>query len=308
MIQDFLIVSTQVVILFILIAIGFLCGKINFINESTSKNITNIILYIVTPCVIIDSFQREFETELLFNLGITVISAIGIHVLSIIIAHLVFRDKKDATQCVLRFGTVFSNCGFMSIPLQSAILGSEGVFYGAAFVAVFNIMIWSYGLISMSGDKKAISAKKLIINPGVIGVFVGLILFVFSISLPTIIKSPIEYMSMLNTPLPMIIIGYHLSQIDLIKSFKNKQQYIAITLRLVVIPLLSLLFMWLLGVRDIVLVACTIAASAPVAATTTMFAGKFEKDTTLSVNLVSLSTLFSIVTMPLIVGFAQVIG
>ncbi len=307
MLDNFLTVSSQVVVLFILIGIGFVCGKTKFLSSSTTKNLTNIVLYFVTPCVIIEAFNRDFDINTLTNLGITAIIAITIHILSISLATLIFRDKKKEENAILKFSTIFSNCGFMSIPLQKALLGDDGVFYGAVFIAVFNLVIWSYGATMMSGDRKNITPKKLILNPGVIGVTLGLIIFIFSIKLPFVISSPISYMSHLNTPLPMLIIGFHLSRANLLGAFKYKKQYIAIGLRLLVIPLLSLLIMYVFKVDSTIMIACLIAASAPTAATTTMFAEKFNKDTTLSVNIVSLSTIFSIATMPFIVALAQMI-
>lgn len=308
MLENFLMVGQQVLILFILIAVGVVCGKVRFLTPNTAKHLTNIVLYFVTPCVVIDAFQRDFEPELLTNLGVTALCAILVHSVSIVIAFVVFRDKNASRRCVLRFGTVFSNCGFMSIPLQAALLGADGVFYGAAFVAVFNLILWSYGLLVMSGDKKALSPKHLLLNPGVIGVVAGLILFLFSIHLPEVLSKPVSYMAALNTPLPMIIIGFYLSRTNLREALRDKKAYAAIALRLIAIPLLTLLLMFVFQIRGVVLVACVIAAAAPVAAATTMFAAKFDRDTSLSVNLVSLSTLFSLVTMPLIVGLAQILA
>ena len=307
MLENFLLVGQQVLILFILIGVGVICAKVRFLTSSTVKRLTDIVLYFVTPCVVIDAFQRDFEPDLLTNLGVTALCAILVHVVSIVIASLVFRDKDIARRCVLRFGTVFSNCGFMSIPLQSSLLGPDGVFYGAAFVAVFNLVLWSYGLLIMSGDRKTLSPRQLLLNPGVIGVVAGLILFLFSVHLPDVLSKPVSYMAALNTPLPMIIIGFYLSRTNLKTALRNKKAYIAMALRLVVIPLLTLFLMFLFQIHGVVLTACVIASTAPVAAATTMFAAKFNRDTSLSVDLVSLSTLFSLITMPLIVGLAQAI-
>lgn len=308
MLENFLMVGQQVLILFILIGVGVICGKVRFLTQNTAKHLTNIVLYFVTPCVVIDAFQRDFEPELLTNLGITALSAVLIHAVSIAIAFFVFQDKDISRRCVLRFGTVFSNCGFMSIPLQAALLGPDGVFYGAAFVAVFNLLLWSYGLLTMSGDKKALSPKHLLLNPGVIGVAAGMILFLLSVHLPEVLSTPVSYMAALNTPLPMLIIGFYLSRTNLREALRDKKAYTAIFLRLVALPLLTLVFMYLFQIRGVVLTACVIAASAPVAAATTMFAAKFDRDTVLSVNLVSLSTLFSLATMPLLVGLAQALA
>ncbi len=308
MAESFIMVAQQVAILFVLIAVGILCGKTNLINENAAKKMTDIVLYIVTPCVMIDAFQREFDPGMLFNLGVTALCSGAIMVGSILLVSLVIRDKSVARNKVLRFGTVFSNCGFMSLPLQSAILGRDGVFYGSVFVAVFNIILWTYGLYSMSGRKSDISPKKLLLNPGVLGVIAGIILFLLSIQLPQIAAVPVEYLAGLNTPLPMIIIGFYLSKANLKKVFCDKWAYFAMALRLLIIPAAAIIAMYLCGIRGDILVACSIASCAPVAATTTMFATKFKAAVELSVGIVSATTLLSIGTMPLIITFASMLA
>lgn len=308
MLDNFLMASNQVVILFILIAVGFLCGKVKFLNDNAAKKLTDIVLYIVTPCVMISSFQRKFNRALLVNLGVTALCSAAIIIGSIVIVNMVFRDKNPSRNKVLKFGTVFSNCGFMALPLEHAILGDDGVFYGSVFIAVFNIILWTYGLCLMSGSRKGLSMKKLALNPGVLGVIAGLLLFLFSIELPEVISAPVEYLAGLNTPVPMIIIGYHLSKSNLKKVFRDKWAYVSMGLRLIVIPLAAVGIMYLCGVRNDILVACTIAAAAPVAANTTMFAAKFDGGVELSVGLVSATTLLSIVTMPLVVSAAVMLA
>jgi len=234
--------------------------------------------------------------------------ALLVHGVTILLAHVLLHDPVAARERVLRVGAVFSNAGFMSLPLQNALLGTEGVFYGAAYVAVFNLVLWSYGLVEMSGDRRNLSPRKLIFNPGVLSILVGLALFLGSVSLPHILAAPVGHLAALNTPLPMLIIGYYLGQTDLRTALRDLRSYTAIGLRLLVVPLLTLGVLFLCGIRGTLLVSCIIAASAPVAASTTMFATKYHCDTGLSVNMVSVSTLLSIVTMPLIVGLAQMLA
>lgn len=304
MAENFLMVSQQVIILFLLIGVGFLCGKTKLLNENAAKKMTDLVLYIVTPCVMINAFQREFNSDMLFNLGITALCSALIMTGSIFAVNIIIKDKDIARRKVLRFGTVFSNCGFMSLPLQSAILGKDGVFYGSVFVAVFNIIIWTYGLFSMSGKKSDLSVKKLILNPGVLGVIAGLLLFLMSVELPSVLASPVEYLANLNTPLPMIIIGFYLAGANLKKVFSDKWAYASMFLRLIFIPILSIFAMYVCGIRGDILVSCAIASCAPVAATTTMFATKFKADVELSVGLVSATTLLSVATMPIIISVA----
>lgn len=306
MLDNLIIVAEQVAILFILIAVGFVSGKVKLINDTGAKHLTDIVLYLATPCIMVKSFQDVgFEPELALNLGIAAICATLIQVLSIFVCRLVYRNKDESRRKVLQFGAVFSNCGFMSLPLQNAVIGSKGVFYGAVFVAIFNIIVWSYGLVDMSGDRKNINLKNILLNPGVLGAAASCLFFFLRIDLPPIALTPISYIAALNTPVPMLVIGYYLSKTDFKKSLRDKGIYAVTAMRLVAIPAVSLLVMKLCGVSGDILVACTIASSAPVAATTTMFATKFNRDVELSVGLVSVTTVLSIITMPLIIAVSQ---
>lgn len=307
LIDNFLMIAQHVLVLFILIGVGFICGKKGVLNDSSSKKLTDIVLYVVTPCVMISAFSREFSVELLGNILITACCAGAIMGVTILMCMLIFRDKDISRRKVLSFSAIFSNCGFMSLPLQRAVLGEDGWFYGSIFVAVFNIIVWTYGLVMMSGDKKQLSIKKLVFNPGIVGVVIALIIFVLKIKLPIIILEPVEYLSSLNTPLPMLIIGFYLSQANFKKAFTDAGAYISMAIRLIIVPLLSALVLSLFDIDPAIMVACVIASSAPTAATTTMFSAKFNRDVELSVSIVASTTLLSIVTMPLVVAFAQTI-
>ncbi len=305
MAENFLLIAQQVLVLFILIAVGFACGKKRILTDSSSKHITDIVLYVVTPCVMISAFQRDFSVDLLGKIFIAAASSTLIITASIVISVLIFRNKDEARKRVLRFSVVFSNCGFMSLPLQKAILGNDGWFYGSIFVAVFNIFVWTYGLVTMSGDRKQLSIKKLAFNPGVVGVLAAILLFVFRIDLPDILTQPIDYLAGLNTPLPMLIIGFYLSQANFKRAFTDLGAYLAMLMRLIVIPAAAALTMTLLRIDPTITVACVIASSAPTAATTTMFAAKYNRDVELSVSTVAATTVVSIASMPLIIAFAQ---
>lgn len=297
-------VATQVAVLFILISIGFICAKKSILDEYTIKHLTNFILYFVTPTVVINSFNREYDPLLVKKLIISAICAAALHFLSILLSYLLIHDKDKAKQAVLRYGIIFSNCGYMALPLQNAILGTEGVFLGTAYIAVFNLLTWTYGLVLMSGKMSEINIKKVFLNPGIIGITVGLIIFLSPIKLPAIIASPVVHLSNLNTPLPMIIIGFYLAQITSFAVLKDLKLVLGIFLRLVLCPLAALTLLYLCGIRDNILPAMVIAISAPTAANTTMFAAKYEKDTQTAVTMVAIGTLFSIFTIPLIASAA----
>ena len=305
MLGSFIDVGTQVLVLFVLIAVGAVLTKCGMITEQGSRTMTDVVLYAVTPCVIVNAFQREYEPRMLGGLLTALLAAFLSLGFSVLLAELMYRKKDVDRGVVLKFSLVFSNCGFMALPLQQAILGDDGVFYGAAYVAMFNIFMWTYGLLRMSGKRELKAALKAVVNPGIIGTIVGIILFAFSIKLPTVLASSVSFLAALNTPVPMLVIGYHLVHANLRRVLTDKDAYIAMLFRLVLIPLAVMGVMILLRVDPVITTATVIAVSAPVAAFTTMMSTKYGHDTELSAGIVSASALFSLLTMPLVVGLTQ---
>lgn len=307
MLNNFLQVSSQVIVLFLLMGVGFVATKLGFLNKEITAKLTDFVLYFVAPAIIIVSFQLEFDKNLLLGLGITALLAIFTHFINILLAKILIHDKNKARENVLRFGSIFSNCGFMGLPLDMALFGSNGVFYGAAYIAVFNIVSWSYGVILMNKGRNdyQLSWQKVFINPGTIGVLIALILFLCSIKLPEPIYDAINYVGSLNTPIPMFIIGSGMVGMSLKQLFSDKSIYVAVLVRLVLVPLVLITVLYLLKVEPIIAGVCLVGASAPSAALTSMFSVKFKQDTAAAINIISLSTLVSIITMPFLIALLQ---
>lgn len=308
MLTNFLTVGQNVLTLFILIGVGAVCGKVKLLEDKAVKACADLVLYIATPCVVIKSCIREFDVGMLKGFLVVVAVALVNHLALIAIARLAFRDREDSRQRVLRAATVLSNAGYMALPLQQAILGEEGVFYCAAYVIVFNIFLWTYGVTEISGDPSATSAKKLLLNPGVISVMVGLALFLLPIPVPALVQNALTHLGNLNTPIPMVIIGYYLGKSNLCAALRDGGSYLCIVLRLLAVPLLAMGALLLVGVRGTLLTSLMICISTPVATACTMFAARYDRQPLLSVNLVSLSTLLSVVTMPLIIALTNYLG
>ena len=305
MLQNFLIVSQQVLVLCCLMALGFICNKIHWLDAKAVKSITNIVLFFVTPCVIIDSFSRDVDPSLISGLIVAAVIAFFTFGFSIAFAHLCIKDKDKDIERVYRYASIFGNCGFMALPLEHAVLGDIGTFYGTAFIAIFNLIVWTYGVWLMSGDKANIKAKALFTNPGLIGTVIGILLLVTGFRFPSVISTTIGYMADLNTPLPMIVIGYYLGNLSVKKIVSNKKQYLIAFYRLLLIPGVMLVIMHFAKVDPVVMVVSTIAASAPTAANTAMFATLYDKDAELGAQLMSVTTLLSLITLPLLVALAQ---
>ena len=312
LIKNFGAVAAQVFVLFILISIGFICGKTKLINDNVSKGLSDLVLYFATPAVIINSFLRPFDKEMFLKLMIAFAISIVFHLVAGVIAYTLIKTKDADAKIVSRFGIIFSNAGYMALPLQLAILGNDGVFLGSAYVVIFNILLWTYGLVLYGGKETKITVTKVIFNPGVMAITIGMIIFLCGIGskLPSPVSSAIGHISNLNTPVPMIIIGYYLSKSKIITAVTDKRIWLPIISRLVISPAVCLLILFILqqtplAIENKIAVSCIVAASAPCAAVTTVFSAKWGRDTALSVKLVSLSTLLSIITMPLYVALAQ---
>ena len=325
--ENLLAVAEKVGLLFILIAVGFLCQRVKLLTEEANKRMADIVMYIVTPCVIVNAFSatlyaKEELLQILKNIGLVALIATVAHIIMIFAVTGIFRFKHEARRRVMRFGAVFSNAGFIALPLAQALIDTptshEGALYAAVYLAVFNIALWTWGYADMSGEKGNLNIRKLIFNPGIIGVVLGLFFFtsplyvniggVSGIRLPSLLADAVSAMSALNLPLPMLMVGYYLGKADLLAAFRDGWSYLCIAMRLLVFPLALLGVLYLCGVKGNVLTVSVIGACAPVGATATIFAAKFGHDTDLSVRLVSLSTILSLISMPLIIGLTQMLA
>ncbi len=308
MLESLKFVGTQVLILFILMAVGFACRRLRVLGEGGVKGLTDLMLYLITPCMMIKAFQQDFDGNLARGFLVTAAATAALYALEIGLAVLLLRDRDEARRRVLRFGAVFSNCGYMALPLLQNLWGPEAVLYGAAFNAVHVFYLWTYGLGLMNGGKERISLKKAVLNPGTLSTLLGLVLFFCSVRLPAVVARPVEYLAALNTPVPMLIIGFYLAGLDWKTVLRSGGEYVMLALRLLIVPALALGGLWLCGVRGVLLCTNVVCVSAPMATIGTMFATKYDLDPSLSAGLVAVSTLLSVVTMTLVVGFASYIA
>lgn len=325
--ESFLAVAQKVGLLFIIIALGFVCQKIRFLTDDANKCIADIVMYFVTPCVIINAFSATAYTKdellgILRNIAVVAIASALFHIAMILAVCLIFRSHNENRRRVMRFAAVFSNAGFIALPLAQVLIDTgdchEGALYAAVFLAVFNIVLWTWGLVDMSGEKRKMNWRKILFNPGIIGIAVGLVVFAsplyitfgntVGIQFPSLITEALSALSALNLPLPMLMVGYYLGKADLLSAFRDGWSYVCMAVRLIAFPMALLGVLYLCGMRGNVLTVLVIGASAPVGATTTIFSAKFSRDTDLSVRLVSLSTILSMLTMPLIIGLTQLIA
>lgn len=299
-----LLLLKQNLIMFLYLLIGYFLFRKKLVSTQGSADIGRMLLYVVMPVAIIKSYLVDFSMEKLEGLAVSFVLAILSLLLAIFVARLFFKKESG----IERFGVAFSNAGFIGIPLVQMTLGEEAVFYVASFVALLNILQWTYGVLVITGDKSAVSFAKIRTNPIVLSFLAGILLFFLPVSLPAAVTGVISTIAAMNGPLAMIVLGVYLAQISLKSLFTDKQVYLASAVRLLVIPALTIVLMMLFPDKYLMVkLTILIAASAPVGSNVAIFAQIYDKDYTQAVKEVCMSTLFCIITLPIMLGIANAV-
>ena len=288
--------------MFIYMIIGYLLYRNKLITKQGSGEIGKVLIYLIVPMAIIKSYIKEFSPELMTGFFISLAAAVGALVLSIIVSRLIFGRKS----AVREFGAAFSNAGFIGIPIVQMTLGDEAVFYIASFVALLNILQWTYGVYVMTGDKSLISAKKIVTNPVVIGFAAGLMLFFLPIRVADIFTGIVGTLAAMNGPLAMIVLGAYLAQVPIKTLFTDAETYLCTAVRLVLIPVLTVFALMLIPSGYMTIrTAVLLVAAAPVGSNVAIFAQLYGKEYKDAVKDVCLSTVLSILTLPVILSLAN---
>ena len=300
-----LILVKQILQMFLLAGIGFLLFKSGKITLEGSKILGNILIYASLPAVIINGFLVERTPEHMMGILWSTAGAFVLLVISVLISHLLFKGDGIGA-----FAGAFSNPGFFGMPLMAASVGQGALFYAASFIAFLNIGQWTYGVSRLNGQPvmEGLQVKKLIRAPFVIAILAGLILFITQLPLPDVVRNCISTAAGLNTPLAMFVVGVYLAQTDLLKMFRKQELYKISAVRLLVVPIVSMLLLSLLPVsmREMKTVLL-IAAACPVGSNVAVYAQLHGKNYSYAVETVIISTILSIVTIPLIIYLSTLI-
>ena len=292
----------QTIIMFALMLLGLLLSRSGMITEQGSRDLSNVLLYAVIPCVILRSYMSEFSTEKLRAMGLSALIAVIAFAASIAVAYLTCGTRHR----IENFAVAFGNAGFIGIPLVTAVFGPEAAFYVVSFSTFANLLQWTYGIVIISGKKETMNLRMVFVNPVFISMVIGIALFVLQPALPTVVTGTIGYIADGNTVLAMIILGYYLSKVQLRGLFADVRLYLFSALRLLVVPAVTILvFLPFPFARGEITLITLIAAATPIASSTAIFAQKFDQDYRRAVSYVCLSTILSVATLPLVMPFAE---
>ena len=302
MVESVGVLINQIVMMFLLMIAGFILFRIKMISPAGANQMADVVIYVSTPALTIQSLLVTFDMSVIYNALFGFISTLCLLFASIAVASALFRKPEHG---LVRYGVVFSNCGFIGIPLVRSILGPEYIFTLTACNLAFTCLVWTYGVVQISGDKSQASLKRVLENPAIVSIAIGLVCFCTGWRFPEAVNLTIESLGDINTGLVMLVLGTYLGQVDFQRIIMQRRVYEVALLRLLVLPLLAvgafaLIPMVDAGTRMTVL----IAFATPVAALAAVFSKKFEANAELGIGLVAMTTLMSMVTMPLVLTLA----
>ena len=218
------ITAKQVAVLFLLIFAGFACVKTGAVKIEAKKAFSDLLLYLIVPAMVINSYLTEFDPKVLQNLLQSFALSTVLLLLGLVITFLLtLRIGKEKNTPILRFACIFSNAAYMGFPLVQALFGAEGLLYASVYVTVFNILLWTVGYAMVSGKVRPGEVLHSILTTPVLwSVLLGLTLYLCRVNVPELIRQPLQLVGNMNTPLSMIITGMLIAGSKLEKLLGNR--------------------------------------------------------------------------------------
>ena len=296
-----MIVLKEIMSLFLIILIGVYGKKRNIINEEVNIGLRKLLLDITLPLLIINSFNFTFQGEMKSNVLVAFIYSIAFFIVGIITSYIFLIGIKGEKKKILHFANIFSNCGFIGFPIINSLFGAEGMVYASIFNMVFNIFLWTYGVMIFSNKVSKDSIKNVLLNPAIIAVYIGVIMMIFNIKLPSFILESTKLVGNMTPPISMIIVGVMLADVKIKDVFKEPTIYYGAIIKLIIIPLNLYFIKLLLKENSTIINTIILIQAMPAAAMTTIFSLDFNKEKEYSAIVVFISTLLSIITIPIVV-------
>ncbi|MCR5045320.1 MAG: AEC family transporter [Treponema sp.] len=318
----YLTVARQLLVMAIIVIVSFFFSKKNKFGQKESQYLSRILLYVVNPCMIVSTFDVDFSGPKLKSLGLAIAVSLVFHLVMIFVVTLLFAFKKkngledpsDARDSLSKIGIVFTNSGFIGIPLINGVFGGEGVFFLMGYILVFNVLLWIWGEWLMTGSVRPL---KILLNPNVLACAAGLAVFCLPFKMPYVLIEPLKMIGACNGAVSMILLGLLFSSFDIAGEAKLFAKPLArdIFVRLIFCPLILLaLTIFALNLFNsvseihLIMSVLFIAASCPVGMSVSSFAVVFEKDSNYASFLVAVSSAACVVTIPLLVGLLEALA
>lgn len=287
------------VIIFLIMLVGVILTKKNIITAQGRKCLTDLLIDVFLPCNIICSFMIEMNQEILKSTVIVLLVALGIQIVCYLLGKVIYWFAPKSQKMVLQYATMCSNAGFMGNPIIEGIYGSQGLLYASVYLIPLRFFMWSAGLFCFTKSSFKDALKKLAVHPCIIAVWIGFAFMFSQWTPPGAVYRTLKYLSGCTLPVSMLVIGSILAGVQ-IKSIISKMTLYYTGIRLLAIPLITLLVCRLFNLDSLVTGVSVILAGMPAGSTTAILAEKYDGDAAYASKIVFLSTLLSLVTIPIL--------
>lgn len=289
--------------LFFAIGLGYYLNKKGILTEDVNQHLSSFIIKIATPCLIISSVTSVSSIDQSFVIQLVIIG-VAIYCMLPVIAYLLttvfpcFQNKKNTYTCMF----MFSNCGFMALPIVQSIFGNDAIFYNTILHLPYNILFFTLGsyLLSKDGETTFAFKPQQLLSAGVVSSLIAIILFFTHIQLPECISGSLSFVGSVVTPLSMLSIGVSIACYPIKEVITNKTLYIMSVLRLILIPIITYFLMHLFVNDPMIVQMTTITLGMPVGSMVAMGASEYHGDVKTASFGVALSTLLSLITIPVL--------
>lgn len=294
----------QMIVLFILMGVGYICYRQEMITDEVSRKLSAIVVNIANPALVLSACTGENKIqgrELLMIAAIVIAVYAALLLLALMIPRLLSVEQKS--RGTYQAMTVFSNIGFMGFPVVAALYGNEAVLYASLFTIPYNVLIYTYGVAAMAKEKEKLKGSfslKRIFNVGVIACIITIVVYLLRIPVPRFIGTTITNLSNLTAPLSMMVIGASLATIDLKKLFTDGKLLLFSAIKLLLIPIAGVLIIRQFVDNDMICGVCMVMLATPVGSMTAMMAQQYDGDYEMASKGVALTTILSVITMPVV--------
>lgn len=288
--------------IFCLMLAGYILTKTKVLSADARKPLSNLLINFILPCNIITSFMMEFNQKIMMDCLAILLVSICIQIFVIFASKYFYPKTESSKMPVLRYGTIVSNAGFMGNPIAQGLYGDLGLLYASIYLIPLRAVMWSFGVTCFTGTKGKGVLKKILTHPCIVAVLIGMVLMLTQFQLPKGIEQTLRYAGNANTALSMIVIGNILAEVKASEILDLKAWWFCLV-RLAIIPLLVLIGCQLTETDELVKQVSVVLAGMPGAATTAILAAKYDSDAHFAAKIVFLSTLLSMLSVPLLCIF-----
>ncbi|HLW22073.1 MAG TPA: AEC family transporter [Sphaerochaetaceae bacterium] len=287
--------------LLLLLAVGAFLRRIGIFTTNTKAFLTDFVIYVTLPCSIILSFRMDIDATLFISFSLVLLVSLLIQLFCFLLGHLLYRKESASRRSVLRYGILVSNAGFMGLPIAGELFGAGGLMYASIYLIPQRVVMWTAGISCFTSHDVSwkVTAKKIALHPGIVSVYIGFFVMFFNPPIPQFVEMTMISVGNCTTPLSMMLIGSIVGEMNRSQMKLDWFSLSYSSIRLFLIPFVAFIGLRLFKVDPLITGVSVLLAGMPVGSTTAILAAKYGGDSSFASQLVAISTVLSMISIPL---------